>query len=223
MQLLAATRNNHKLAELRAILGAAYEVIGLDDLPDAPDVVEDATTFADNAIKKAVRAAQLVRGDMLAFADDSGLEVDALDGAPGVISARYAQEPSGPRPDARMNNEKLLRELASVPDEKRTAAFRCVIAMAGLSFSLAAAAHKAGLAVTVREPYTVVMCQGFCHGCILRAPRGEHGFGYDPLFVPEGQDKTFAELGDDVKNVISHRARALAKIKTLLEGMNSKV
>jgi XTP/dITP diphosphohydrolase len=212
MKLFAATRNRHKLAELRAILGPAWQVEGLDEHPDMPVVDEDEPTFVGNAIKKAVRAASFVHGEMLVMADDSGLEVFALGGAPGVRSARYAGEPC----DWRRNNEKLLAELAGVPAGKRQARFTCVVAVAGVSFALESAAREAGLAVTIREPYIVAVCNGICAGRIVDAPRGANGFGYDPLFVPAGRDQTFAELADTEKNRISHRARALEQVKALL-------
>jgi XTP/dITP diphosphohydrolase len=219
MQLLAATRNRHKLGELRALLGAGFEVIGLDALPGAGDVVEDEATFAGNAAKKAVWAAQLAGRDVLALADDSGLEVDALDGAPGVRSARYAQEAGGPRPTDAQNNAKLLRALADVPGERRTARFQCVIAIAGISPALAAAAKQAGAVCERRGDWTVALCAGTCEGRLLFEPRGAGGFGYDPLFVPTGHALTFAELGEEVKNGISHRARAMAKAKVLFDAM----
>jgi len=219
MQLLAATRNRYKLSELRAILGASFEVIGLDAVPAAADVVEDEPTFAGNAAKKAVWAMQLVPRDMLALADDSGLEVDALDGAPGVVSARYAQEAGGLRPTDQQNNAKLLCALADVPAGKRTARFQCVIAIAGVSPMLAVAAKQAGAPCARRGDWTVALCAGTCEGRILFEPRGAGGFGYDPLFVPVDCELTFAELGEEVKNGISHRACAMSRAKTLLDAM----
>jgi len=216
MQLLAATRNKHKLAELRAILGAPWEVLGLDAVPGMPEVVEDEPTFVGNAIKKAVRAASFVQGRMLTMADDSGLEVLALNRAPGVRSARYAGEPAN---DQR-NNEKLLHEMAGMADADRAARFSCVIAIAGASFALAQAARKAGVAFTLRDPFIVAVCSGVCAGRIAREPRGTHGFGYDPLFVPENHDRTYAELPDTEKNKISHRARALEKVRQLLRALS---
>jgi XTP/dITP diphosphohydrolase len=220
MQLLVATRNRHKLGELRAILGAGFEVLGLDALAGAGDVVEDEATFAGNAAKKAVWAAQLAGGRALAMADDSGLEVDALGGAPGVRSARYAQEAAGPRPSDAQNNTKLLRALAEVPAEKRTARFQCVIAVAGPA-ALAAVAKQTGVPCEQRGEWTVALCAGTCEGRILPEPRGAGGFGYDPLFVPVGHEQTFAELGEDVKNGISHRARAMERAKTLFGAMKT--
>lgn len=210
--LLIATRNAHKVGEIRAILGDQFRYLSLRDLPDAPAVVEDAETFADNAAKKAVELARWLRrtgnstlGTRNAFvlADDSGLEVDALGGKPGVHSARFAAVDSahaGNSPDAD-NNAKLLRLLKDVPLEKRTARFRCVIALTGLN----------------SDPSTrPELFDGACEGRIELGPRGQGGFGYDPLFVPDGFTQSFAELGEDVKNRLSHRSRALAKLKTWL-------
>jgi XTP/dITP diphosphohydrolase len=220
MQLLLATRNRHKIAELRALLGEHYDVLGLADIAANGDVVEDQPTFAGNAAKKALYAAGLVADRMLALADDSGLAVDMLDGMPGVLSARYAQEPDSPRPTDQQNNDKLLRELAEVPEEKRGARFLCVIAVAGLTAGhLAAAARDVGVPCEPHGRYTVALCRGACEGRILFAPRGQGGFGYDPLFVPVGWEQTFAELGDEIKNQISHRARAMRRTKELLEAM----
>jgi XTP/dITP diphosphohydrolase len=219
MRLLAATRNQHKLGELRALLGATFDVLGLDAVDGATEVVEDEPTFAGNAAKKAVWAAQLVQGRWLALADDSGLEVDALGGAPGVRSARYAQEAGGPRPTDSQNNARLLHALAGVPAEQRTARFQCVIALAGASPALTAAAKQVGAPYATRDEWTVAWCAGTCEGRILFEPCGAGGFGYDPLFVPAGHERTFAELGEDVKNGLSHRARAMAVAKALLDAL----
>lgn len=219
MQLLAATRNRHKLVELRAILGSGFEVIGLDAMPSATDVVEDEPTFAGNAAKKAVWAARIAPHGMFTLADDSGLEVDALGGAPGVMSARYAQETGGPRPNDQQNNRKLLHALADVPAEKRTARFQCVIAIACASSALVAAAKQTGVPFERRDDRMVALCAGTCEGHLLFEPRGVGGFGYDPLFVAEGCELTFAELGEDVKNTLSHRARAMSQVKALLDAV----
>lgn len=183
-QMLVATRNRKKLAEILAILDLPeMELLSIDDFSgDLPEVEEDGDTFAANAIKKAVTLARC--SNLLTLADDSGLEVDALDGAPGVYSARYAGEPCN---DA-ANNHKLLEVLAGV--DNRRARFRCVIALA----------LPDGRTATV---------EGFCEGCIAPGPSGSGGFGYDPLFIPEGYTHTFAELGGDVKHRISHRGAAL--------------
>lgn len=185
MKLLIATGNQHKLSEIRAILQVPHlTLLGLKDLPAMPPVEEDGATFEANAIKKATTLARLTR--LWTLADDSGLEVDALGGEPGVWSARYAGLPSN---DA-ANNRKLLAKLDGVI--ARDARFRCVIALS----------DPVGACRTVA---------GACEGAILQAGRGVNGFGYDPLFVPSGQALTFAELDSAVKNRISHRAQALAR------------
>jgi len=208
--LIVATRNRHKVQEIRAILGAGFEVLDLNGFPDAPPVVEDAPTFAANAVKKATElAAWLINrtpSPALVLADDSGLEVDALNGAPGVHSARFASldggqaaDTSGNTPD-NANNAKLLHLLADVPPDTRTARFRCVLALAGEGVRLA----------------SPMVFDGKCEGRIGFAPRGKGGFGYDPLFLPLGYEQSFAELGEEIKNGMSHRARALAKLKEFL-------
>ena len=220
--LLIATRNAHKVGEIRAILGENFRRLTLNDFPGAPKVVEDAPTFAGNAAKKAVELAKWLaqipnskfRIPNFVLADDSGLEVDALNGAPGVHSARFAamdSANSGNTPDAD-NNAKLLRLLKHVPAEKRTARFRCVIAVVGVSEGKPEVASPVCYADEF-EPRTF---DGVCEGRIIFAPRGKDGFGYDPLFVPIGYEQTFAELGDEVKNRLSHRAQALQILKTFL-------
>ena len=219
--MLIATRNAHKVGEIRAILGYNLRFLILSDFPAAPKVVEDAPTFAGNALKKAVELAKWICADStiqrfdpsttFVLADDSGLEVDALNGAPGVHSARFAavdSKCSGNTPDAD-NNAKLLRLLKDVPPEKRTARFHCVIALVGVPDKKTEVASPVCYAGEF-EPRTF---EGACEGRIIFAPRGKNGFGYDPLFVPVGFEQTFAELGDEVKNQLSHRARALAKLK----------
>ncbi|MGB7746608.1 MAG: non-canonical purine NTP pyrophosphatase [Verrucomicrobiia bacterium] len=214
--MLIATRNRHKVGEIQAILGGSFQFLTLNDFPNAPKVVEDAPTFAGNATKKAVELAKWIAAkhptsniqhptSNFVLADDSGLEVDALDGAPGVHSARFAaldSAKSGNTSDAD-NNAKLLRLLKDILPEKRTARFRCVIAL-----------------VQVQSPQSTVhspqLFDGACEGRIGFAPRGKNGFGYDPLFVPDGFEQTFAELGEDVKNKLSHRAKALEKLKAFL-------
>lgn len=184
MKLLIATGNRHKFQEISAILDFSHlSLVSLKDLAGVPEVVEDGHTFEANAIKKAVALARF--SGMWTLADDSGLEVDGLNGEPGVWSARYAGEPS----DDAANNRKLLANLEGVSN--RRARFRCVIALA----------DPAGQARTV---------SGACEGSLLTALRGGGGFGYDPLFVPEGYELTFAEISPEIKNTISHRARALA-------------
>ena len=184
MRLLVATRNQNKLKEMRAILHLpGITLIGADELAGLPeDVVEDAASFAGNALLKA-RALCAASG-LWTLADDSGLEVDALNGAPGVHSARYAGEPS----DSAANNAKLLCELAG--ETNRSARFRCVLALAAPD----------GRCWTV---------DGRCEGHIAHVPAGRDGFGYDPLFIPYGFTQTFAELPAEEKNRISHRGAAL--------------
>ena len=185
MKLLIATGNAHKLGEIRAILRAPHlELVGMKEIGPLPGVEEDGDTFEANAIKKAVSLAR--NAGFWTLADDSGLEVDALHGEPGVRSARYAVEPSNDG----ANNRKLLAALEHVDD--RRARFRCVIALS----------DPLGHARTV---------DGSCEGTLLREIRGVGGFGYDPLFVPDGNALTFAELDAHTKNLISHRAQALAK------------
>jgi XTP/dITP diphosphohydrolase len=212
--LLIATRNQHKVGEIRAILGGRFQFLTLNDFPAAPKVVEDAATFAGNATKKAVELARWLGGDNsklkiknskpdFVLADDSGLEVDALNGAPGVHSARFAALDKNENSSDADNNAKLLQLLKEVPLEKRTAQFRCVIAL-----------------VEINSPSAVgnpQLSDGVCEGKILLTPRGQNGFGYDPLFVPDGFTQSFAELGEDVKNKLSHRAQALEKLKNFLD------
>ncbi len=227
MSLLIATRNAHKAGEIRAILGDQFQFVTLNDFPDAPKVVEDAGTFAGNATKKAVELARWLmripnsefRIPNYVLADDSGLEVDALNGAPGVHSARFAaldSAKSGNTPDAD-NNAKLLRLLQDVLLEKRTARFHCVIALTPVLSEKVEVASPVCYADEF-ETQTEVF-DGVCAGRILFAPRGQNGFGYDPLFVPIGFEQTFAELGDEVKNKLSHRAQALAKLKRRLDSV----
>ncbi len=208
--LLIATRNQHKVGEIRAILGARFQFLTLNDFSAAPKVIEDAATFAGNATKKAIKLARWLSNSSLitrhsslfVLADDSGLEVDALNGAPGVHSARFAALDKNENSSDADNNAKLLRLLKEVPLEKRTARFRCMIALVEIN-SPAAVAHPQ-------------LSDGACEGKILFTPRGQNGFGYDPLFVPDGFAQSFAELGEDLKNKLSHRAHALAKLKDYL-------
>jgi XTP/dITP diphosphohydrolase len=212
-QILIATRNAHKVSEIRAILGKEFQFLTLNDFPDAPKVIEDKDTFAGNATKKSVELAQWLQGKQpcpdFVLADDSGLEVDTLNGAPGVLSARFAAiDASENSPDAD-NNSKLLRLLKAVPADKRTARFRCVIALTPVASGKVESASP----VCYADESETHLFDGACEGKIILDPRGKNGFGYDPLFVPDGFDATFAELGDDVKNKLSHRAKALEKLK----------
>lgn len=219
--LVLSTRNRHKIEEIRAILGGDFRCLALDAFPGTPEVVEDADTFAGNAAKKATELAQWIAarpawpvwgagglaeaGKVYVLADDSGLEVDALNGAPGVHSARFAALDTGHAGNSKDadNNAKLLRLLAEVPPAQRTGRFRCVIALAELRVTTEEGIPKGN----------VHLFDGACEGRILEAPRGGAGFGYDPLFVPDGRHETFAELGEEAKNRLSHRARALAKLR----------
>ena len=208
--LLIATRNAHKVVEIRAILGDRFQFLTLDDFPAAPKVVEDADTFAGNATKKALELAKWLsnlshatrHSSLMVLADDSGLEVDALNGAPGVNSARFAALDKTENSHDADNNAKLLRLLKDVPLEKRNGRFRCVIALAEINPQSA-----------IRNPQ---LFDGACEGRIQYTASGGGGFGYDPLFVPDGFTETFAELGEDVKNQLSHRAQALEKLKQFL-------
>jgi len=225
--LLLATRNAHKVQEIRALLGEAFAYLTLHDFPGAPAVREDAPTFAYNATKKAVQLAEwLSQAPSSAFrpagagafvlADDSGLEVDALNGAPGVHSARFAAldaATAGNSTDA-ANNQKLLRLLKSVPTERRTARFRCVIALVPVLDTVAE--NRSPVCYVNAFELQTGLFEGACEGRIGFEPRGGGGFGYDPLFIPSGFEVSFAELGESVKNQISHRAKALAKVRERL-------
>jgi XTP/dITP diphosphohydrolase len=202
--LVIATGNAHKTVEIRQILGENFSFRTVADFPAAPAVVEDADTFEGNAAKKTQSLARwlprnLVAADSYVLADDSGLEVDVLNGAPGVHSARFASGSAAASnsPDS-ANIAKLLRLLDGVPPEKRTARFRCVLALCTLADN---------------APF---FFEGACEGRITAAPTGSGGFGYDPIFVPEGYDRSFAELGESIKNKISHRSRALEKLRQFL-------
>lgn len=193
-RLLIATRNRHKTGELGSLLGSAFCVEDLTSYPELPDVEETGETFLDNAILKVLAASRHFGGELLVLADDSGLEVDALKGAPGVRSARFA----GEKATDRANLELLLTRLTGVA--QRSARFRCVIAVAQ------GGELKASF-------------DGACEGTIIESPRGENGFGYDPVFVPAGETLTFAELPAEVKNRLSHRARATQLALAWLRGL----
>ena len=197
MKLVLATRNQGKVREIDAMLKAqnGIELLSLRNYPDAPDVVEDGKTYEENAVKKASVLAEYT--GHLTIADDSGLEVDALDGVPGVHSARYAGEAASDQDRI----AKLLDALQNTLDDRRSGRFICAVAIA-------------------KPLGQVRVVRGVCEGRIIRTPRGESGFGYDPIFVPMGYGKTFAELGDEIKNQISHRTKALSKAKKLLSEVN---
>jgi XTP/dITP diphosphohydrolase len=198
--LIVATRNRHKTGELAAMLGAEWIVEDLTGRPELPEPEENGKTFEANAVIKALAASRAVPG--LVLADDSGLEVDALDGAPGIRSARYA----GEKATDQQNRDRLLAELARVnhpAEEPATARFRCAIAVADSGVILS----------TFR---------GTVEGRIVLAEKGTGGFGYDPLFIPEGYAQTFAELDATTKNRLSHRARAMEQaIQWLASPSNS--
>ncbi len=193
IDLLVATRNAHKTEEIQRILGPQFNVTDLADHPEIPHIAESGTTFQENAILKAVAVSKRMPGFVIA--DDSGLEVEALGGAPGVHSARYA----GMNATDQEKTDKLLEELTRVGATKnaRRARFRCVLALACKGNVLGA-------------------FEGIIKGQIADRPRGSHGFGYDPIFMPEGFQQTFGELGLAEKNQLSHRARALERLRTFL-------
>ena len=193
MRIVFATNNQHKLSEIRQILGSRIEVLSLKDIGCDVDIPETGTTLEENALQKAQYIYDNYHIDV--FADDTGLEVKALNGAPGVYSARYASMENGfASHDSEANMARLLRELGENNDRK--ARFRTVIALI--------------------EQGNVHQFEGIVNGEIIRERRGGEGFGYDPIFQPDGYDKTFAELGTDVKNQISHRARATQKLSDYL-------
>lgn len=190
--IVLATRNQNKIKEIKALLGNGdFEISSLLDFPDIPQIGERGATFSDNAITKAREVAK--RTGIISMADDSGLEVYALDGKPGVRSARF----SGEKVNYDSNNQKLLKLMSNLPREKRGACFRCVIAIA----------WPDGRIQTV---------EGRCEGEIAFEPRGTNGFGYDPVFIDPASGKTFAELTPQEKNRISHRAKALSKAQKVL-------
>lgn len=192
MELLVATGNSGKFREIEEFLrDTVTKLYSLEDFPGAPQVEEDGATFTENAVKKGQSAASATGKPVIA--DDSGLEVDRLGGRPGVYSARFAGEDAG---DSE-NNSRLLRELALLPCDQRTAAFRCVIALCFPDGSC--------------KTFT-----GALNGVILNEPRGTGGFGYDPLFLVPEYGLTLAELPLEVKNTISHRGKALARLKEYL-------
>jgi XTP/dITP diphosphohydrolase len=224
--ILIATRNAHKVGEIQTILGADFRCLTLKEFPGAPAVVEDADTFAGNATKKAAELAKWVAEisnskfqiPNFVLADDSGLEVDALNGAPGVHSARFAALDKTENSHDADNNAKLLRLLKDVPLEKRTGRFRCVIALA----TVMEKRIENSSPVCFADEFEARIFDGACEGRIQFAASGQGGFGYDPLFVPDGFTQSFAELGEDVKNKLSHRAKALEKLKTFFNHQDTK-
>lgn len=195
-KLVLSTGNQHKVEEIKDILkGLSIEVISKKDVGLGNlDVIEDGETLEDNSLKKAKALAE--RLGYMVLADDSGLFVDILNGAPGVYSSRYAGEEGNDK----KNNSKLLQELKDIPLDKRNAKFKTAI-------------------VLITEDKKEIVVYGECKGKIGFEPKGKNGFGYDPLFTPEGYDNTFGELGEEIKNKISHRARALENLKEVLKNI----
>jgi len=198
MQLIVATRNAHKTREIQRILGPVFTVSDLSAHPKIPDIRENGKSFEENAILKAVGASRHLPGFIVA--DDSGLEVDALGGAPGIFSARYA----GENATDKQNIDKLLGELArtGTDETKRSARFRCAIALAWQGKLLGT-------------------FEGIVEGTIVDRARGLHGFGYDPIFVPRGFEETFAELPAEVKDTVSHRAKAIRRLTAKLAALKT--
>lgn len=222
MKLAIATRNSHKIGEIRAILGKSFQFLTLNAFPSAPKIIEDANTFAGNAKKKSVELVKWISLNSqlstlnYVLADDSGLEVDALNGAPGVHSARFAALDSAKTENSAdaENNSKLLRLLENVPSAKRTARFHCVLALTPILQTKVE--NTSPVCYADELEMQTQLFDGVCEGKIIFEPRGQNGFGYDPLFVPDGFTQSFAELGEDVKNRLSHRAKALEKLRTYL-------
>ena len=200
MQLIVATRNAHKTREIDQILDSTVVVQDLTAHPEIPEIAETGESFEENAKLKAIAVSKQMPG--LVIADDSGLEVEALEGAPGIHSARYA----GPNASDKEKIAKLLRQLAKAGaiGGRRRARFRCVLAVAC-------------------EGRVLTIFEGIAEGKIAEEPRGLHGFGYDPIFIPDGFEETFAELPDELKNTISHRAKAIRKLQTKLPALCSEV
>ncbi|HEU5314188.1 MAG TPA: RdgB/HAM1 family non-canonical purine NTP pyrophosphatase [Candidatus Udaeobacter sp.] len=200
MQLIVATRNTHKTREIKQILGSGLAVRDLTAHPEIPEITESGTSFEENAKLKAIAVSRKLPG--LVIADDSGLEVEALGGAPGIHSARYA--------DANASDKekiaRLLSRLAKVDakSDQRSARFRCALAVA-------------------RGGRVLATFEGVVEGKIAERPRGSQGFGYDPIFIPNGFEETFAELPEEVKNNISHRAKAICKLHAKLPTLCGKV
>lgn len=204
MKIVFATNNQHKLQEIRDILGSDYEVVSLKEIGCDVDIPETGNTLEENALQKA----QYVYDHyyLSCFADDTGLEVEALDGAPGVHSARYAE---GTDHDSEANMAKLLRELDG--KENRKARFRTVICYIE---------KKDVCPCGCTSIKKIHQFDGIIEGHIATRKQGTEGFGYDPIFVPEGYDQSFAQLGEEIKNGISHRARAVAKLAEYLKNKN---
>lgn len=208
--LYIATGNAHKVEEISEMLGNNCQCLSMKSLTSPPELIEDGDTFEANALAKANQLADYLKTQNLntrnwcVLADDSGLEVDALDGRPGVLSARFAADESGALGNAsdEANNAKLIRLLQDVSKEKRTGRFRCVLALVCPN--------------SADHPQTHWTFTGACEGDLILEPSGTEGFGYDPLFRPNGFHQTFAELGSKIKNEISHRSQALKELQTFL-------
>jgi XTP/dITP diphosphohydrolase len=202
MQLIVATRNGHKTREIEQILGSKLTVRDLTAHPEISEIMESGTSFEENAKLKAIAISRKLPG--LVIADDSGLEVESLKGAPGIHSARYA----GVNASDKDKIAKLLSRLAEVDvdakSDLRRARFRCVLAVA-------------------RGGRVLATFDGVVEGKIAQRPRGSHGFGYDPIFIPDGFEKTFAELPEEVKNNISHRAKAICKFQAELPKLRGEL
>ncbi|MEK7273763.1 MAG: RdgB/HAM1 family non-canonical purine NTP pyrophosphatase [Candidatus Desantisbacteria bacterium] len=199
--MVVASKNTGKIEEIKSCLldTLSIEVVSMSEYPDIPEIIENGQTFEENAIKKAIIVAEYTKE--LALADDSGLVVDCLNGEPGVLSARFGGEDI----DDNSRNQLLLERIKNVCNQSfllslKTARFVCALAIA----------TPEGVVKTV---------QASCEGIIADVPCGEHGFGYDPIFIPDGYTSTFAELGMGIKNKLSHRAKALEKARDVLEKM----
>lgn len=200
-RLVVATHNSHKTEEIREIVGSFFEeILDLNDFPEIPEAVEDGTTFEENSAIKAFAASAMLP-DAFILADDSGLEVDALDGAPGVYSARYGGEKAT---DAD-NRKRLMEELGKTgaKGKARSGRFRCVLTV-------------------VKADRKLAVFSGSCEGILANEEKGEGGFGYDPLFIPDGYCETFGQLASEVKHELSHRGKALALFSDWLRQQDSK-
>jgi len=209
--LYVATGNAHKLKEINALLGADVRCVSMQSLGELPELIEDEDTFEGNALAKATQLAEWMMAQgvgespWMTLADDSGLEVDALGGQPGVKSARYASDETGSAGNApdEANNAKVLRLMQGVPAQERTARFRCSLAL-----------YQPPVPGQSARSWRF---DGTCEGILRDALVGGHGFGYDPMFQPEGHDQTFGELGAAIKDQISHRSRALQLLRQFLQ------
>ncbi|MFH2070724.1 MAG: non-canonical purine NTP pyrophosphatase [Elusimicrobiota bacterium] len=225
MKLLIATSNPHKLKEIKDIFDDAtgIDIVSLKEFPDLPPVVEDGRTLVENAVKKAKSGSQ--RTGLLSLGEDTGLEVECLNGAPGVFSARFA----GEKCSYADNNRKLLGLLKGVPDEKRKATFRCVAAICSpqASYGMSASAGPSEFSSVLSSGfsdanYKIYIVEGTISGYISKEERGTNGFGYDPLFIIPASGRTFAEISQEEKNKTSHRATAMRKAKKLLLEISEK-